>query len=138
MDRTLPAYLFELDGRLARGWRAVRAPELVHPLGHVVEAFDALPTLDADRVGRVRVRPFGEAAHLWPPEELPTGVIVDEAGRLIVRYLPGLRGSLRETGAIVRPLTLALYRSTLMTTGSPELDTEAALAAWLGSWDGAA
>jgi hypothetical protein len=128
-----PGYVARLNGRLAPRMIVVQLRWFTED-GERVNAPVALPVVDGDVVGRVALIEWGGGGHTWPPDSQPGAAIRDLDARLIVEYLPGLRGGLGETGITLEPITVKSYGA--MRTENPDLPplaTEAALLAWLRS-----
>lgn len=127
-----PGYIARLRGRLA-------PPLLVVELRWQLEdgrpsTLAALPVVDGDLVGRLVLIEWGSGGHSYPPSSLPGAAIRDLDARLIVEYLPGLRGSLGETGVTVEPITVKTYGALRADLPDlPLITSEAALSAFLRS-----
>ncbi|MGB0685820.1 MAG: hypothetical protein ACPGQD_06535 [Planctomycetota bacterium] len=90
-----------------------------------LEAIDGTPS-----VGYLQVLSSSTPVVI-PAAGIPAGSLVDTPTRLVVSYLPGLRGAFQERGATLRRLTPAAWRSLRRRLRQlPELDTQEAIDSW--------
>lgn len=97
----------------------------------VAEVINA-PRWPAGSVGHLVVEDLAAGRGIMLPRgSLPGAVIVDSPTRLVLSYLPGMRGAAGETGATLRrvdPATWSTLRRRM--PDLPELEDQAAIDSW--------
>lgn len=130
MDLHAVGYLIRLDGITRPPLLAIRVGLLTDD-GARVQALEELPEVDGARLGRLWADLPGDERHEFPAGRY-AATVVDTGSRLVLSYVPGTRGPLKERGITVTQLTmqnLPTARSQL--PGIPDLRNTTQLQRWL-------